>query len=112
MDDDKVVRQDADAEHRLAAHTQGEILVIVPAGVERQVILDALLRQNRVTGGNIAEDRHLTAARGKLVDLDGLRRNGNGLWLLFERDGAALARALLNEPHLLEVLDMEVDRGG
>ena len=112
VDDDKVVRQDADAEHRLAAHTQGEILVIVPAGVERQVVLDALLRQNRVTGGNIAEDRHLTAARGKLVDLDGLRRNGNGLQLLFERDGTALARALLNEPHLLQVLDMEVDRGG
>ena len=112
MDDDKVVRQDADAEHRLAAHTQGEILVIVPAGVERQVVLDALLRQNWVTGGNIAEDRHLTAARGKLVDLDGLRRNGNGLQLLFERDGTALARALLNEPHLLQVLDMEVDRGG
>ena len=112
MDDDKVVRQDADAEHRLTAHTQGEILVIVPAGVERQVVLDALLRQNRVTGGNIAEDRHLTAARGKLVDLDGLRRNGNVLQLLFERDGAALARALLNEPHLLQVLDMEVDRGG
>ena len=112
MDDDKVVRQDADAEHRLAAHTQGEILVIVPAGVERQVVLDALLRQNRVTGGDIAEDRHLAAARGKLVDLDGLRRNGNGLQLLFERDGTALARALLNEPHLLQVLDMEVDRGG
>ena len=112
VDDDKVVRQDADAEHRLAAHTQGEILVIVPAGVERQVVLDALLRQNRVTGGNIAEDRHLAAARGKLVDLDGLRRNGNGLQLLFERDGTALARALLNEPHLLQVLDMEVDRGG
>ena len=112
VDDDKVVRQDTDAEHRLAAHTQGEILVIVSAGVERQVVLDALLRQNRVTGGNIAEDRHLTAARGKLVDLDGLRRNGNGLQLLFERDGTALARALLNEPHLLQVLDMEVDRGG
>ena len=112
VDDDQIVRQDANAEHRLAAHTQGEILVIVPAGVERQVVLDALLRQNRVTGGNIAEDRHLTAARGKLVDLDGLRRNGNGLQLLFERDGTALARALLNEPHLLQVLDMEVDRGG
>ena len=48
----------------------------------------------------------------KLVDLDGLRRNGNGLQLLFERDGTALARALLNEPHLLQVLDMEVDRRG
>ena len=112
MDDDQIVRQDANAEHRLAAHTQGEILVIVPASVERQVVFDALLRQDRVTGGNIAEDRHLTAARGKLVDLDGLRRNGNGLQLLFERDGAALARALLNEPHLLQVLDMEMDRGG
>ena len=101
MDDDKVVRQDADAEHRLAAHTQGKILVIVPAGVERQVVLDALLRQNRVTGGNIAEDRHLTAARNKLVNLDRLRRNGNGLWLLFERDGAALACALFDKSHLL-----------
>ena len=101
MDDDKVVRQDADAEHRLAAHTQGKILVIVPAGVERQVVLDALLRQNWVTGGDIAKDRHLTAARGKLVDLDGLRRGGNGLRLLFERDGAALACALFDKPHLL-----------
>ena len=101
MDDDKVVRQDADAEHRLAAHTQGKILVIVPAGVERQVVLDALLRQNWVTGGDIAEDWHLTAARGKLVDLDGLRRGGNGLRLLFERDGAALACALFDKPHLL-----------
>ena len=35
------------------------------------------------------------------VWIDGLRRNGNGLQLLFERDGTALARALLNEPHLL-----------
>ena len=113
MDDDKVVRQDADAEHRLAAHTQGEILVIVPAGVERQVVLNALLRQNRAAGGDIADDGH-AAARGRLTALIRLLHGGGGrlLRLLFERDGAALARALLNEPHLLQVLDMEVDRGG
>ena len=52
-------------------------------------------------GGNIAEDWHLTAARNKLVNLDRLRRNGNGLWLLFERDGAALACALFDKSHLL-----------
>ena len=74
--------------------------------------MEKLSRMQQRVYDYIAEDRHLAAARGKLVDLDGLRRNRNGLWLLFERDGTALARALLNEPHLLQVLDMEVDRGG
>ena len=85
----------------------------MPAGIERQVILDALLRQNRAAGGDVADDGH-AAARRKLVSRF-LRPHRGGrrfLRLLFERDGAALARALLNEPHLLQVLDMEVDRGG
>ena len=61
MDDNKIVRQDADTEHRLAAHAQGEILVIVSTGVKRQVILNALLRQDRAAGGDIADDGHAAA---------------------------------------------------
>ena len=82
-------------------------------GIERQVILDALLRQDRAAGGDVADDGHATA-RGKLISRF-LRPHRGGrcfLRLLFERDGAALARALFDESHLLQMLDVEMDGGG
>ena len=55
----QVVRQDAGIQHRFAPDPQGEILPVPAAGVEGQVILDALLGQNGGPGGHIAHNGHL-----------------------------------------------------
>ena len=108
----QISRQDAKAQHRLPAHAQGKILLVVSAGVKGQIILDALLRQDRAARRDVAEDRHLTARELTLLAGGNAHRRGFGCGrsVLLERNGAALAGALVDQPELLQVLDVEMHR--
>ena len=96
MDHHQVARQDACVQHGLSPDPQGKILPGPAAGVKGQIVLDALLCQDRAAGRHVAHHRHL-------VFLPGGRP---------QRDGPALAGPLFDHAGLLQLLEMKVDGRG
>ena len=115
MHDHKVARQDAEAQHRLAAHAQGKVFALPSAGIEGQIVLDALLREDRAAGRHVPDDRHLRRLRrrkhdGLLLLRPGLRLGGFGRLAVHRNNGAALERTLFNVAQLREVLQVKMHR--
>ena len=75
-------------------------------GVEGQVLLDALLRQNGGTGRHAAQNGD--AVGGRLTLLGYLVGEGSA----GQGQGAGLALGLLQHTGLLQALDVEMDGGG
>ena len=102
----QIARQDARVQHGLTPHTQSKVLAVLAAGVEGQIILDALLGQDRRTRGHRAHDGHPSHRRLRLLHL---HRSG-GLCRTHQRDGPTLAARPLDDPALLHVFQMKVHR--
>ena len=92
----QVAGQDACVQHGLAPDPQGKILPGPTGGIEGQIVLDTLLRQNGAAGRHIAHHWDLIFR---------LRR-------FPQRDGAALAGALFNDACLLKPFEVKMDCGG
>ena len=92
----QIVRQNACVEHGLPPNPEGKILAAVAAGVEGQVVLDALLRQNGGTCGHRPHNGDLVLLRQRL-------RQGQR---------PALAGPLADDPQLLHVFQVKMDGGG
>ena len=97
MDDDIVTGQNACLQHGLAADTEGKMLTGETLGVEGQVVLNALFRQDGGACGNGAEQGYLILAVVRAV--------GDG-------DGTGLALGLGDQAGLTQSLQVEVDGGG
>jgi hypothetical protein len=85
---------------------RAKILVAAAAGVEGEIVLDALLRQNGAARGHVAHDgdAYPPGAPAPPAPPGGRMR--------VRRDGAALARALFDISGLLQMAEMEMHGGG
>src|SRR4051812_20184319 len=107
-DDHAVVREDAGVLHRLAADAE-QVLAVLAAGDLRHldVVLDVLLREQRLARGDVADQRDA----GGLDDrLHGVRRGGRRA--IQQLDGPRLRRIAPQQTNLLQVRQVRVDRGG
>ena len=94
----QVIGQDAGVEHRLPPDPQGKELILLPAAIKGQIVVNALLGQDRRTRRHVAQD-------GDAVVFLRLLRSR-------EDDGPALEVPLLDQALLLKPLQVKVDRRG
>ena len=107
----QIAGQDTGVQHGLTPDPQGEILPLPPVGVKGQVVLDALLRQNRRTGSHRTHDGNAAHRRLRLLRYGGRRGGRAGTLQRGQRQSAALSGALGQNAQLLHVLQMKVNGG-
>ena len=105
VDHYQVPGQDAGTQHRLPPHPQGKVLPGHALGVEGEVVLDALLGQDRGPGGHVAQDGDLVLSGVGLLGHCPQGHGGDG-------DGPGLAFGLDDDAGLLQPLHVKVDGGG
>ena len=91
----QVAGQDARLQHRLSPNPQGERLVRPCAGVKGKIILNAFFRQNRTSGGSIADNRHPVPHRR-----------------FHQGNGTAFSGPLGDHPRRRHVFEVEMNGGG
>src|SRR5581483_118740 len=97
--EDHVAVEDARVDHAVAAHLEQEVAVLGELGREEEVVFDVLLRQDRRTGGHVADDGHRDGVAALVVDLG----------VAHELDGAGLGRIALDQAAALELVEVVVD---
>ena len=112
VDHYQITGENACVQHGLAPNTQGEKLPVPTLGVEGDIIVNALLRQDGCTGGHIAQYRYPAGSIGCLLHRRDLLRDGGGIRPLHQGQGPALAPVLAQVAQLLQMLNMKMHGGG